>query len=119
MSPCADRTRGGGACQQAAFNLFGLAITNNSANALEHYCLARFRRRQVVCRATCVLTMAALSEGSLIAAAQLFGAMSNGGVLPGCCLPVLNWKMLRNTPGAIAEIGLTRTTGLPGVPTTS
>ena len=34
-------------------------------------------------------------------------------------LPVLNSKILRNTPGAIAEIGLTRSTGWPGVPTTS
>ena len=35
------------------------------------------------------------------------------------CLPVLNSKILRNRPGAIAEIGLTRITGAAGVPTTS
>ena len=35
------------------------------------------------------------------------------------CLPVLNSMIFRVTPGKIAEIGLTRSTGAPGVPTTS
>jgi hypothetical protein len=35
------------------------------------------------------------------------------------CLPVLNSKILRNIPGIIAEIGLTRMLGAAGVPTTS
>ena len=47
---------------------------------------------------------------------QLFGGNSIGVLF---CLPVLNSKILRSTPGAIAEIGLTRSTGWPGVPTTS
>ncbi len=46
---------------------------------------------------------------------QLFGWKSIGLF----CLPVLNSKILRNTPGAMAEIGLTRSTGWLGVPTTS
>lgn len=35
------------------------------------------------------------------------------------CLPVLNSMIFRETPGKIAEIGLTRSTGLSVVPTTS
>jgi hypothetical protein len=46
---------------------------------------------------------------------QLFGGNSIGLF----CLPVLNSNILRSTPGAIAEIGLTRITGWAGVPTTS
>ena len=46
---------------------------------------------------------------------QLFGGNSTGLF----CLPVLNSMILRITPGTIAEIGLTRSTGWPGVPTTS
>ena len=46
---------------------------------------------------------------------QLLGGNSTGLF----CLPVLNSKILRSTPGAIAEIGLTRSTGWPGEPTTS
>ncbi len=45
-----------------------------------------------------------------------------GGVLKSVgafCLPVLKSNILRKTPGAMAEIGLTRSTGAPGVPTTS
>ena len=34
-------------------------------------------------------------------------------------LPVPNSKIFLKTPGAIAEIGLTRSTGCPRVPTTS
>src|SRR5205807_3190286 len=45
---------------------------------------------------------------------QLFGAGSAGLFCLG-----LNSKILRSTPGAIAEIGLTRSSGAPGVPTTS
>jgi hypothetical protein len=46
---------------------------------------------------------------------QLLGGNSTGVF----CLPVPNSKIFRSTPGAIAEIGLTRSTGWPGVPTTS
>ena len=46
---------------------------------------------------------------------QLFGGNSVGVF----CFPVPNSKILRSTPGAIAEIGLTRSTGWPGVPTIS
>ncbi len=46
-----------------------------------------------------------------------YGELKSAGALSGW--PVLNSKILRNTPGAIAEIGLTRSTGAPGVPTTS
>src|SRR5258705_373415 len=47
-------------------------------------------------------------------------AVSFGGNSTGLfCLPVPNSKIFRSTPGAMAEIGLTRSTGWPGVPTTS
>ena len=35
------------------------------------------------------------------------------------CLPVLKSQIFLATPGKIAEIGLTRSVGLSGVPTTS
>ena len=50
-----------------------------------------------------------------VGAAQLFGGNSTGLF----CLPVLNSMILRVTPGRSAEIGLTRNTGAPGVPTIS
>jgi hypothetical protein len=46
---------------------------------------------------------------------QLLGGNSIGPF----CLPVLNSMIFRETPGKIAEIGLTRSTGLSVVPTTS
>lgn len=47
--------------------------------------------------------------------AQLFGGKS----IELFCLPVLNSMIFRVTPGKIADIGLTRSTGWAGVPTTS